>query len=105
MKQRKPILIIDDSHNSQRIKKIFDDNKIEFVEYNIKKFGESCCGDLPTTKAPSVIAVEGIYKNEEKILEYIKLVKENQKKNIEQQKKNILINNKKITEKEESSYW
>ncbi len=105
MKQRKPILIIDDSHNSQRIKKMFDANKIEFVEYNIKRFEESCCGDLPTTKAPSVIAVEGIYKNEEKILEYIKLVKENQKKNIEQQKKNILINNKKITEEEESSYW
>ena len=104
MKQRKPILIIDDSHNSQRIKKIFDDNKIEFVEYNIKKFEESCCGDLPTTKAPSVIAVEGIYKNEEKILEYIKLVKETQKKNIEQQK-NLLINNKKITKEDESSYW
>ena len=104
MKQRKPILIIDDSHNSQRIKKIFDDNKIEFVEYNIKKFEESCCGELPTTKAPSVIAVEGIYKNEEKILEYIEVVKENQKKNIEQQK-NLLINNKKITKEEDSSYW
>ena len=104
MKQRKPILIIDDSHNSQRIKKIFDDNKIEFVEYNIKKFEESCCGDLPTTKAPSVIAVEGIYKNEEKILEYIEVVIENQKKNIEQQK-NLLINNKKITKEEDSSYW
>ena len=80
MKQRKPILIIDDSHNSQRIKKIFNDNKIEFVEYNIKKFEESCCGELPTTKAPSVIAVEGIYKDEDKIKEYIKMVKENKKK-------------------------
>jgi hypothetical protein len=77
--QRKPILIIDDSPNSQRIKKIFNNNKIEFVEYNIKKFEESCCGDTPTTKAPSVIAVEGIYRDEDKIKEYIRLVKENKK--------------------------
>ena len=104
MKQRKPILIIDDSHNSQRIKKILNDNKIEFVEYNIKKFEESCCGELPTTKAPSVIAVEGIYKDEDKIKEYIKMAKENQKKNTERQ--NNLTNNKKIKEEEsESSYW
>jgi len=104
VKQRKPILIIDDSHNSQRIKKILKDNKIEFVEYNIKKFEESCCGELPTTKAPSVIAVEGIYKDEDKIKEYIKMAKENQKKNTERQ--NNLTNNKKIKEEEsESSYW
>jgi hypothetical protein len=104
VKQRKPILIIDDSHNSQRIKKILNDNKIEFVEYNIKKFEESCCGELPTTKAPSVIAVEGIYKDEDKIKEYIKMAKENQKKNTERQ--NNLTNNKKIKEEEsESSYW
>jgi hypothetical protein len=104
VKQRKPILIIDDSHNSQRIKKILNDNKIEFVEYNIKKFEESCCGELPTTKAPSVIAVEGIYKDEDKIKEYIKMAKENQKKNTERQ--NNLTNNKKIKgEESESSYW
>ena len=59
--QRKPILIIDDSNESLIIKNIFIENKIEFVEYHIKKFEESCCGDLPTTKAPSVIAPEGIY--------------------------------------------
>ena len=104
MPQRKPILIIDDSPNSQRIKNIFNNNKIEFVEYNIKKFEESCCGELPTTKAPSVIAVEGIYKDENRIKEYIELVKENQKKNIEQQKKNNLTSIKKINESE-SSFW
>src|SRR6476620_7394756 len=87
--QRKPILIIDDSPNSQRIKKIFNDNKIEFVEYDIKKFEESCCGELPTTKAPSVIAVEGIYKDENRIKNYIEMVKKNTKKNNKKQKNNL----------------
>ena len=44
--QRKPILIIDDSNESLIIKNIFVENKIEFVEYHIKKFEESCCGDI-----------------------------------------------------------
>ncbi len=70
-KQRKPILIVDDSNDSQNIKKIFNEYKIEFVEYHIKKFEESCCGDLPTTKVPSVIAPEGIYKQKDLIIKYI----------------------------------
>ena len=77
-KQRKPILIVDDSNDSQNIKKIFYEYKIEFVEYHIKKFEESCCGDLPTTKAPSVIAPEGIYKQKDLIIDYIHYLKENQ---------------------------
>jgi hypothetical protein len=40
---------------------------------HIKKFKESCCGDLPTTKAPSLFAVEGVFKGLEKINEYISL--------------------------------
>ena len=103
MNQRKPILIIDDSPNSHEVKKIFSDNNIEFVEYNIKKFEESCCGELPTTKAPSLIAVEGIYKDKDKIKEYIKLVKANQKKDIEQQKDSF-SSIKKLSESE-SAYW
>jgi hypothetical protein len=103
MKQRKPILIIDDSINSQRIKKIFHDNEVDFVEYHIKKFEESCCVELPTTKAPSVIAVEGIYKEEEKIKNYIINLKEKQKK---QQQQNISDNNKNNkVEESESAYW
>lgn len=78
MSQRKPILLIDDSINSQRIRKIFQENQIEYVEYHIKKFVESCCGELPTTKAPSVIAVEGIF-NEDKIEEYINNLKKNER--------------------------
>ncbi|HXT83760.1 MAG TPA: hypothetical protein VN704_05435 [Verrucomicrobiae bacterium] len=76
--QRKPILIIDDSNESLIIKNIFIENKIEFVEYHIKKFEESCCGDLPTTKAPSVIAPEGIYKQKDLIINYIQYLKEKQ---------------------------
>ncbi|MDQ6722938.1 MAG: hypothetical protein M3Z01_01555 [Thermoproteota archaeon] len=102
MKQRKPILIIDDSINSQRIKKIFYDNELEFVEYHIKKFEESCCGELSTTKAPSVIAAEGIYRDEEGIENYIKYLKEIQKK---QRLQNDSNNNKKVKEESESAYW
>lgn len=100
MKQRKPILIIDDSSNSQRVKKIFHDNDIDYVEYHIKKFEESCCGELPTTKAPSVIAVEGIYKEENKIKEYIDTLKKD--------KRNHFNSFDKIDEEigeNNSSYW
>jgi hypothetical protein len=107
LKQRKPILIIDDSIDSQRIKKIFYDNEVDFVEYHIKKFEESCCGELPTTKAPSVIAVEGIYKEEENIKNYIKYLREKQKKQQDQQQQNVYgnNNNKKRLEESESAYW
>lgn len=77
MKHRKPILILDDSTNSQRIRKLFYDNEIDYVEYHIKKFQESCCGELPTTRAPSVIAVDGIYKEEDSIKELINKIKKN----------------------------
>ena len=100
MKQRKPILIIDDSSNSQRIKEIFKDNGIDYVEYHIKKFEESCCGELPTTKAPSVIAVDGIYKEEDKIKEYINTLKKD--------KRNDYNSFNKINIKDgetDSSYW
>lgn len=78
MRKRKPILIIDDSSESEEILKIYKDNDIDFVKYNIKKFEESCCGDLPTTKAPALIAPEGIFKTRDLILEYVNYLKENQ---------------------------
>ena|SRR3982750_264472 len=78
MKKRKPVLIVDDSLDSQRIKKKFNENKIDFVEYHIKKIEESCCGELPTTKAPSVIAKGGIFKGEENINNYINSLKKKQ---------------------------
>jgi hypothetical protein len=79
MKKRKPVLLVDDSLISQRIKKKFNENNIDFVEYHVKKFEESCCGELPTTKAPSVIAEGGIFKGEENINNYINSSKKEQR--------------------------
>lgn len=71
--KRKPILLVDDSDDSMKAIDLFKRSSLEYVEYNIKKFEESCCGELPTTKAPSLFAVEGIFKGLEKINEYISL--------------------------------
>ena len=76
MAKRKPILLVDDSDDSIKAVDLFNRLSIEYVEYNIKKFEESCCGDLPTTKAPSLFAVEGIFKGLEQISEYIALKKD-----------------------------
>jgi hypothetical protein len=73
--ERKPILLIDESDDSVKAIDLFKRLGIDYVEYNIKKFEESCCGDLPTTKAPSLFAVEGIFKGLEKINEYLSLRK------------------------------
>ena len=76
MAERKPILLVDDSDDSMKAIDLFKRLSIEYVEYNIKKFEESCCGDLPTTKAPSLFAVEGIFKGLDQISEYISLKKD-----------------------------
>ena len=73
MVKRKPIVLVDESDDSARAIGLFKRFGIEYVQYDIKKFEESCCGELPTTKAPSVFAVEGIFKGLEKINEYISL--------------------------------
>jgi hypothetical protein len=74
--KRKPILLVDESQDSLKAVDLFKRSGIEYVEYNIRKFEESCCGGgdddyMPTTKAPSLFAVEGIFKGLEKINEYI----------------------------------
>ena len=73
MVKRKPILLVDGSDDSVKAVDLLKRLGIDYVEYNIKKFEESCCGELPTTKAPSLFAVEGIFKGLEKINEYITL--------------------------------
>lgn len=75
MVKRKPILLVDESEDSLKALDLFKSLDIEYVEYDIKKFEESCCGDLPTTKAPLLFAVEGIFKGLEKINEYLSLRK------------------------------
>jgi hypothetical protein len=71
MKKRKPVLIVDDSPDSLKAINFLRERDVEFVEYDIRKFAESCCGDLPTTKAPSVFAPEGVFKGLTGVKEYI----------------------------------
>lgn len=74
MRKRKPVLIFDDSSDSAKAIGLLRKNSIEFVEYDVSKFVESCCcggGDLPTTKAPSVFAPEGVFKGLDGVKEYI----------------------------------
>jgi hypothetical protein len=71
MKKRKPVLIVDDSPDSLKAMNLLKERGIEFVEYDVRKFAESCCGDLPTTKAPSVFAPEGVFKGLRGVEEYI----------------------------------
>jgi hypothetical protein len=97
MKRRKPILLVDDSPVCQKIKDMFKENEIEYVEYHIKKFEESCCGELPTTKAPSVIAAEGIFKGEISIDNYIEYRKERKGKEIKEEGDSL--------EKSQSAFW
>ena len=80
---RKPILLIDESGDSTKAVYRLQRSGIEYVEYNIRKFEESCCGELPTTKAPSIFAVEGVFKGLEKINEYISLKRNVTDSNIE----------------------
>ena len=95
---------MDDSPQSQNIVELFKNNNIEFVKYHIKKFEESCCGELPTTKAPSVIAAEGIFKEESLIMNYIEYVKQKKEKEGRRDIKNKNIEKSHIDETD-SAYW
>lgn len=75
MKRRKPVLIVDDGSDSLKAVNLLREKGIEFVPYDIKKFAESCCGDLPTTKAPSVFASEGVFKGLSGVEEYVTSVR------------------------------
>ena len=83
MVKRKPILLLDESDDSIKAIGLFKRLEIDYVEYNIKKFEESCCGELPTTKAPSVIAIEGTFKGLDEINEYISFKRDTTDSNIE----------------------
>lgn len=69
------MLLIDDKEDSKTAVKLLTEKKIEFVQYHIKKFEESCCGDLPTTKAPSVFAPEGVFKGLDGVKQYLTVEK------------------------------
>ena len=71
MSKRKPVLFIDESDESSKVIDLLKASGVEYVEYDIKKFEDSCCGELPTTTAPSLFAIEGTFKGLEEINEYI----------------------------------
>ena len=75
MVARKPVLLIDDGENSKLAIEILEFNNIKFVEYHIKNFEHNCCVDLPTTRAPALIAPEGVFRNLEGIKEYLRVEK------------------------------
>jgi hypothetical protein len=91
MKKRKPVLIVDDGSDSLKAINLLRERDVEFVEYDIRKFAESCCGDLPTTKAPSVFAPEGVFKGLSGVEEYITSV--------------LIVAKKAIESESESAYW
>jgi hypothetical protein len=92
MKKRKPVLLVDGDPNSLKATYLLRERHIEFVEYDIRKFADSCCGDLPTTKAPSVFAPEGVFKGLSGVEEYVSSV--------------AAATNKKAAQGEsESAYW
>jgi hypothetical protein len=92
IKRRKPVLIVDERSDSLKAMDLLREKGIEFVEYDIRKFAESCCGDLPTTKAPSVFAPEGVFKGLRGVEEYINSVSE-------------LTGKEAIHRESESAYW
>ncbi len=93
MKSRKPVLIVDNCPDSLKAINLLREKNVEFVEYNIRNFAGSCCGDLPTTKAPSVFAPEGVFKGLSGVEEYVTSVV------VAAATKNA------IQSKSESAYW
>jgi hypothetical protein len=81
--KRESVLLVDNSDDSAKAVDLLKRLGIEYVEYDIRKFEESCCGELPTTKAPSLFAVEGVFKGLEKINEYVSLKRDTADSNIE----------------------
>ena len=71
VKKRKPILFIDNGKESDDAIKLFDNEKISYVTYHLKNFEESCCGEVPTTVAPSVFAPDGVFKGFEGVKDYV----------------------------------
>jgi hypothetical protein len=92
-KKRKPVLIVNDSPDSLKAINLLRERDVEFVEYDIRKFAENCCGDLPTTRAPSVFAPEGVFKGLSGVKEYVTSV-------------TVAVAAKKAIQSEsESAYW
>jgi hypothetical protein len=70
---RKPILLIDNSDESKEAINLIKHSTVEYVEYDIKKFEQTCCGGTPETRAPSIYATEGAFRGLEEIKQYVSL--------------------------------
>lgn len=77
MSIRKPVLIVDDSDDSQAAMKLFNQKRTEYVQSHINKLAGGCCGgvsdDTSTPSivtAPAIIAPEGIFKGLDGIENY-----------------------------------
>ena len=68
---RKPVLLVDGKQESNDARRLLDSEGIEYLIYDASKFEDSCCGELPSTKAPSVFAPEGLYKGIEGIKTFL----------------------------------
>ncbi|MBA4719423.1 MAG: hypothetical protein HRO68_10155 [Nitrosopumilus sp.] len=71
VKKRKPVLFIDDGEESNDAIQLFENAKIAYVTYHIKKFEKDCCGDVPTTITPSVFAPDGVFRGFEGVKDYV----------------------------------
>jgi hypothetical protein len=77
MSIRKPVLIVDDNDDSQTALQLFNEKRLEYVQYHINKLSGGCCGGvsdetntLSTVTAPTIIAPEGIFKGLDGIKDY-----------------------------------
>lgn len=68
---RKPVVLIDDGQDSKEAVRLFELAGVPFTTYHIGKFAESCCGDLPTTRAPAVFAPDGIFRELDGVRQYL----------------------------------
>lgn len=80
---RKAVLLVDDSLESSNAKNLLRISNLEYVEYHIKKFEESCCGEIPTTKTPSIFAPDGVYKGIDGVKRYVEIMKDYEEKESE----------------------
>ncbi len=71
VRKRKPVLFIDDAKESKAAIQLFEKAGIPYVTYHVKKFEESCCGEVPTTISPSVFAPNGVFKGFEGVKDYV----------------------------------
>jgi len=75
IRKPRPILFIDDGEESKDAIQLFERAGMEYVTYHIKKFEESCCGEVPSTITPSVFAPDGVFKGFEGVKDYLSTTK------------------------------